>query len=147
MRDVISLHPPSAVVDGLSHPDIHRLSPAVADTAVGRETCVLRSTCFTPEGRRNMPVPHVCLTRGLRVREFVCAYRTLRDDQGHTVRIGCLIGATRWRAFAIPTQGMRQPEIDARYFLVNAAARNRSSDSTSAGSATVSAISWRNRSR
>jgi DNA repair protein RadC len=34
-----------------------------------------------------MPVPHDCLTRGHRVREFVCAYRTLRDDQGQTVRL------------------------------------------------------------
>ena len=33
------------------------------------------------------------------------------------------------------------------YFLVSTAARNRSSDSTSAGSATVSAISWRKSSR
>jgi DNA repair protein RadC len=88
MRDVISLCPPSAVVDGLSHPHIHRLSPAVADTAAaGREACALRDTPFPPERRRNMPVPHDCLTRGLRVREFVCAYRTLRDDQGHTVRL------------------------------------------------------------
>src|ERR1022692_3089722 len=36
---------------------------------------------------------------------------------------------------------------DGRYFLVSTAARNRSSDSTSAGSATVSAISWRKSSR
>src|ERR1017187_8396061 len=34
-----------------------------------------------------------------------------------------------------------------RYLLVSAAARNRSSGSTSAGSATVSAISWRKSSR
>ena len=34
-----------------------------------------------------------------------------------------------------------------RYFLVSAAAKNRSSDSTSPGSATVSAISWRKSSR
>ncbi len=34
-----------------------------------------------------------------------------------------------------------------RYFFESTAARNRSSDSTSAGSATVSAISWRKSSR
>ena len=48
----------------------------------------------------------------------------------------------------------RLPRLPARpgsdtlsYFFESTAARNRSSDSTSAGSATVSAISWRNRSR
>jgi DNA repair protein RadC len=34
-----------------------------------------------------LPVPHESLTRGHRVREFVCTYRTLRDDQGRTVRV------------------------------------------------------------
>ena len=34
-----------------------------------------------------LPVPHDRLTRGHRVREFVCTYRTLRDDQGQTVRL------------------------------------------------------------
>jgi DNA repair protein RadC len=89
MRDVMSLHPHSAVVDGLSHPDIHRLSPAAADTAAaGRETCVLRSTCIPPERRRHMlPASDHSLTRGHRVREFVCTYRTLRDDHGQTVRL------------------------------------------------------------
>jgi hypothetical protein len=39
MRDVLSLHSPSAVTDGVSHPPIHRLSPAAADTAAAaRET-------------------------------------------------------------------------------------------------------------
>ena len=89
MRDVISLHPHSAVVDGLSHPDIHRLSPVAADTAaVGRETCALRDTGLPPERRRDMlPVSHESLARGHRVREFVCTYRTLRDDHGQTVRV------------------------------------------------------------
>ena len=36
---------------------------------------------------------------------------------------------------------------DISYFFESTAARNRSSDSTSAGSATVSAISWRKSSR
>jgi DNA repair protein RadC len=89
MRDVISLHPHSAVVDGLTHRLIHRLSPAAADiAAVGRETCAFRDTGFPPERRRDMlPVTHDSLARGHRVREFVCTYRTLRDDQGRTVRV------------------------------------------------------------
>ena len=37
-----------------------------------------------------LPVPHDSLTRGHRVREFVCTYRTLRDDQGQTVRLPTL---------------------------------------------------------
>ena len=92
MRDVISLHSPSAVVDGLSHSDIHRLSSAAADTtAVGQETCAFRDTGFPPERRREMlPVTNESLTRGHRVREFVCTYRTLRDDQGQAVRLPTL---------------------------------------------------------
>ena len=37
-----------------------------------------------------LPVSHDSLTRGHRVREFVCTYRTLRDDQGQTVRLPTL---------------------------------------------------------
>ena len=40
-----------------------------------------------------------------------------------------------------------RPHGVGRYFFESTAARNRSSDSTSAGSATVSAISWRKSSR
>ena len=36
------------------------------------------------------PVTHDSLARGHRVREFVCTYRTLRDDQGQTVRLPTL---------------------------------------------------------
>jgi len=37
-----------------------------------------------------LPATHDCLVRGHRVREFVCTYRTLRDDQGHSVRLPTL---------------------------------------------------------
>jgi len=37
-----------------------------------------------------LPASHESLTRGHRVREFVCTYRTLRDDQGQTVRLPTL---------------------------------------------------------
>jgi hypothetical protein len=54
----------------------------------------------------------------------------------------------------VPNSGYRRRpikvalgEIAGRYLLVSTAARYRSSDSTSAGSATVSAISWRKSSR
>jgi RadC-like JAB domain len=92
MRDVISLHQHSAVVDGLTHPHIHRLSPAAPDTgAVGRETRAFRDTGFPPERRHDMlPVSHDSLARGHRVREFVCMYRTLRNEQGQTVRLPTL---------------------------------------------------------
>ena len=36
------------------------------------------------------PTTHDSLARGHRVREFVCAYRTLRDDQGQAVRLPTL---------------------------------------------------------
>ena len=37
-----------------------------------------------------LTVPHDSFARGHRVREFVCTYRTLRDDQGQTVRLPTL---------------------------------------------------------
>ena len=40
-----------------------------------------------------------CLARGHRVREFVCTYRTLRDDQGQAVRL--------------PTEALSDPRIAA----------------------------------
>ena len=92
MRDPICLHARLAVIDGLTHQPIHPLNPATADTAVAaRETCALRDAVFPPERRPDMlPASHESLTRGHRVREFVCTYRTLRDDQGQTVRLPTL---------------------------------------------------------
>ena len=37
-----------------------------------------------------LPATHDSLVRGHRVREFVCTYRTLRDDQGQAVRLPTL---------------------------------------------------------
>jgi DNA repair protein RadC len=45
------------------------------------------------------PTTHDSLARGHRVREFVCAYRTLRDDQGQAVRL--------------PTKALSDPRIAA----------------------------------
>ena len=45
------------------------------------------------------PTSHDSLARGHRVREFVCAYRTLRDDQGQAVRL--------------PTKALSDPRIAA----------------------------------
>ena len=45
------------------------------------------------------PTTHDSLARGHRVREFVCAYRTLRDDQGHAVKL--------------PTKALSDPRIAA----------------------------------
>src|SRR5262245_51622595 len=39
---------------------------------------------------KQVPVSHDRLSRGHRVREFVCTYRTLRDNQGQTVRVPTL---------------------------------------------------------
>jgi len=92
MRNVICRHRQSAAADGLSDPHIHRLSPAATDTAaVGWETCAFRATSLPPGRRRHMvPVSHDRLSRGHRVREFVCTYRTLRDNHGQTVRVPAL---------------------------------------------------------
>lgn len=91
MREPISLLPQPAVADGLTHDDINPLNPAAADTAAAiGETCAHRAT--PPPGRSPtmLPVTHDSLARGHRVREFVCTYRTLRDDQGHAVRLPTL---------------------------------------------------------
>ena len=71
---------------------IHRLTPAVADTAAAvGETYAVTAASLTPErGYDMLPPTHDSLTRGCRVREFVCTYRTLRDDQGQTVRLPTL---------------------------------------------------------
>ena len=37
-----------------------------------------------------LPITHDRLARGHRVREFVCTYRTLRDDEGQAVRLPSL---------------------------------------------------------
>ena len=91
MRDSVRLFPPEAVHDGLSHRHIHRLSPAAADTAAAWEKCAHRAADLPPGRRPDMlHIPHDSLQRGHRVREFVCTYRTLRDDQGQTVRVPTL---------------------------------------------------------
>ena len=89
MRDPIGLHARLAVSDGLTHPPIYPLSPATADAAVAvGETCA-HGAADLPSGRRlDMPSTSPdSLARRHRVREFVCTYRTLRDDQGQAVRL------------------------------------------------------------
>ena len=99
MREPVRLYPPAAVADGLSHDHIHRLSPAAADTAAAAwETCAHWAADLPPGRRSDMsPTTHDSLARGHRVREFVCAYRTLRDDQGQAVRL--------------PTKALSDPRI------------------------------------
>ena len=89
MRDPICLHARLAVTDGFTHQSIHPLNPAIADTAVAAgETCAHKAADLPPGRRSDMsPTTHDSLARGHRVREFVCAYRTLRDDQGQAVRL------------------------------------------------------------
>ena len=101
MRDFVCLHARLAVPDGLTHQPIYPLSPATADTAVaGQETCA-HGAAHLPPGRRSdmSPTSHDSLARGHRIREFVCAYRTLRDDQGQAVRL--------------PTKALSDPRIAA----------------------------------
>jgi hypothetical protein len=92
MRDSIHLYPLAAVPDGLSHCHNHRLSLAASDTAAATwETCAHKAADLPPGRRPDMlHIPHDSLQRGHRVREFVCTYRTLRDDQGQTVRLPTL---------------------------------------------------------
>src|SRR5688572_32863759 len=92
MRDFVCLHARLAVPDGFTHQPSSPLSPATADTAgAGRETCAHRAAHLPPGRRSDMsPTSHDSLARGHRVREFVCTYRTLRDDQGQTVRLPTL---------------------------------------------------------
>lgn len=89
MRGPIGLHARLAVSDGATHSPIHPLSPATEDTAVAvGETCAHRATGLPPGRRPEMPSTSPdSLARRHRVREFVCSYRTLRDDQGQSVRL------------------------------------------------------------
>jgi hypothetical protein len=101
MRDPICLHAQFAVSDGFTHSPINPLNAATADTAVAAwETCAHRAADLPPGRRSDMsPITHDSLARGHRVREFVCAYRTLRDDQGQPVRL--------------PTKALSDPRIAA----------------------------------
>ena len=92
MRDPICLHAQLAVSDGFTHSPINPLNAATADTAVAAwETCAHWAADLPPGRRSDMsPTTHDSLARGHRVREFVCTYRTLRDDQGQTVRLPTL---------------------------------------------------------
>ncbi len=87
MRDLIGLLARLAVSDGFTHSAIHPLSPATADTAVAVwETCAQRAADLPPGRRPDMPSTlSNSVARGHRVREFVCKYRTLRDDEGQAV--------------------------------------------------------------
>ena len=89
MRDPIGLHARLAVPDGLTHSPIHPLNPATANTAVAVwETCAHMAADIPPGRRPDMPSTSPdSLARRHHVREFVCSYRTLRDDQGQAVRL------------------------------------------------------------
>src|SRR5690606_4111344 len=89
MRDPICPHVQPAVSDGFTHSPINPLSPATADTAVAAwETCAQRAADLPPGRRPDMPSTSPdTVARRHRVREFVCTYRTLRDDQGQAVRL------------------------------------------------------------
>ena len=81
MRDPICLHARLAVIDGLTHHPLP-VDPATADTAVAaRETCALRMLSSRQKGDPTCCLLHTKPSPGHRVREFVCTYRTLRDDQ------------------------------------------------------------------
>ena len=92
MRDVIRHSQPDAVPNGISQPHLIRVIPAVADTAAAAsERCAYAATDLPPGRSPDMQhSPNDCTGRGHRVREFVCTYRTLRDDEGQAVRVSTL---------------------------------------------------------
>jgi len=99
MRDPFGLH--AAVSDGFTHSPIHPLSPVIALSAVAAwKTCACAGACLPPGRSPDMPsTSRHTLPRGHRVREFVCTYRTLRDDEGQAVHL--------------PTQALSDPRIAA----------------------------------
>ena len=92
MCDSSNLYPLTAVADGDSHRHIHQLSSAASHSAAAAwETCAPRAADIPPGRRPDMPnIPHDNHGRTHRVREFVCTYRTLRDDEGQAVRLPSL---------------------------------------------------------
>ena len=91
MCDVIRRSQPDAVADGISQPHLIRVIPAAADTAAAAlETCACAPTDLQPGRSPDMLHSPTDAARGHRVREFVCTYRTLRDDEGQAVRVSTL---------------------------------------------------------
>ena len=92
MRDVIRHSQPDAVPDGISQPHPIRVIPVAADTAAAAlETCAYAATVLPPGRSPDMHhSPNDYAGGGHRVREFVCTYRTLRDDEGQAVRVSTL---------------------------------------------------------
>jgi DNA repair protein RadC len=92
MPDSIRPYPPAAVADGL------RITTSIVRVPLPRtppqrlrETCAHRVADLPPGRRPDMlHFPHDSPGRGHRVREFVCTYRTLRDDEGQAVRLPTL---------------------------------------------------------
>jgi len=80
-----------AVVDGLSPKHLTRVIPAAADTAAAaQETCARAARALLQGRSPDMLHSPNDSARGHRVREFVCTYRTLRDDEGQAVRVSTL---------------------------------------------------------
>ena len=92
MREATSRLQLDAVLDGLSPQHLTRVIPAATDTAAAAwETCARAATDLPPGRSTYMltPTNDVCVRRH-RVRELVCTYRTLRDDEGQAVRLPTL---------------------------------------------------------
>ena len=92
MCDPIRRSQLDAVIDGFSQQHLTHVIPAAADTAAAAlERCACRATALRPGRSPDMlHSPNDCARRGHRVREFVCSYRTLRDDEGQAVRVSTL---------------------------------------------------------
>ena len=92
MRDAIRHLQLDAVPDGFSPQHLTHVIPAAVDTAAAAlETCAIAATDLPPGRSAHMLTPTKdASVRGHRVRELVCTYRTLRDDEGQTVRLPTL---------------------------------------------------------
>jgi len=86
MRDAIGRQPASFVDDGLTRTTHQRIPQRPIAAAAGRR--VLAEPRHLCTRRRPMLLStHADHRRGHRVREFVCSYRTLRDDKGQAVQL------------------------------------------------------------
>ena len=87
MRDACSRQFAVLPADGLTTNTHIRNAAASLCAAVARETCACEGARLPLERRRHMFLSHDCHSRGRCVREFVCSYRPLRDDEGQVVQL------------------------------------------------------------
>ena len=86
MRDATDRHPETFLDDGLTT-TTHQRIPVAAEFAAAAGRREFLEPCHPTYKETPMSLTTHDHTSGHHVREFVCSYRTLRDDQGEAVQL------------------------------------------------------------